>query len=148
MRRKEGLLMKKEWIDERGIKILSTEHGRTKSGKWRLIPHNTETRRALEVLCEADGRHVMPQIHHKSFSRAFQNTLARTGKKEGQKIIEPALPGSLHWTRHTYTSHLVMNGVPLRTVQILLGHSSIKTTERYAHLAPEYLAATASKIAL
>jgi len=137
MRRTEALLLQKEWIDERGIKILSTEHGRTKSGKWRLIPHNTETKRALKVLCGADGRHVLPQIHHKSLSRAFDNTLRRA-----------VLPGSLHWTRHTYTSHLVMNGVPLRTVQILLGHSSIKTTERYAHLAPEYLAAMASKIAL
>jgi len=32
-----------------------------------------------------------------------------------------------------------MNNVPLRTVQILLGHASIQTTEQYAHLSPDYL---------
>ncbi|MGB1305909.1 hypothetical protein [Pseudoalteromonas marina] len=30
-------------------------------------------------------------------------------------------------------------GVPLRTVQVLAGHASVATTERYAHLAPGYL---------
>jgi len=137
MRRTEALLLQKEWIDERGIKILSTEHGRTKSGKWRLIKHNAGTRIALETLMDVDGKYVLPQIHKKSFSRAFENTLHRAD-----------LPGSLHWTRHTYASHLVMSGASLRAVQVQLGHSSIKTTERYAHLAPEYMAAMASKIAL
>jgi integrase len=120
MRRTEALQLQKEWIDERGIKILSTEHGRTKSGKWRLIKHNAGTRIALETLMEVDGKYVLPQIHKKSFSRAFENTLVRA-----------ELPGSLHWTRHTYASHLVMSGASLRAVQIQLGHSSIKTTERY-----------------
>ena len=32
-----------------------------------------------------------------------------------------------------------MSGKPLKTVQELLGHASIKTTEIYAHLAPDYL---------
>jgi integrase len=41
--------------------------------------------------------------------------------------------------RHTFASHLVMNGVPLLTVSRLLGHASVKTTERYAHLSPGHL---------
>lgn len=36
--------------------------------------------------------------------------------------------------RHTFASHLVMKGVSIRTVQELLGHSSINVTERYSHL--------------
>jgi len=43
-----------------------------------------------------------------------------------------------HTFRHTFASHLVMAGVPLFTVQRLLGHSHIETTMVYAHLAPEH----------
>ena len=39
--------------------------------------------------------------------------------------------------RHTAASWLVINGVPLYDVQALLGHESYRTTERYAHLAPD-----------
>jgi site-specific recombinase XerD len=48
--------------------------------------------------------------------------------------------------RHTFASHLAMNGVDLYTVQKLLGHSSIKTTEIYAHLAPDYLRSAMEKL--
>ncbi|TVM01614.1 MAG: hypothetical protein CV087_10630 [Candidatus Brocadia sp. WS118] len=43
-----------------------------------------------------------------------------------------------HTFRHTYISHLVMAGVPLYTVKEMVGHSSINTTLRYAHLAPKH----------
>jgi integrase len=41
-----------------------------------------------------------------------------------------------HVLRHTFASHLVMRGVPLKAIQELLGHEDIATTMRYAHLAP------------
>ena len=46
-----------------------------------------------------------------------------------------------HDCRHNFASKLMMGGVNLYTVQKLLGHSSITTTERYAHLAPDHLKA-------
>ena len=54
-----------------------------------------------------------------------------------------ALAGIKHCTthdlRHTFASWLVMEGVPLFEVSKLLRHASIQMTERYAHLAPDYL---------
>ncbi len=44
-----------------------------------------------------------------------------------------------HSLRHTYASWLVEGGVDLYRVKELMGHSSIQTTMRYAHLAPDNL---------
>ncbi|MBY4675909.1 phage integrase [Marinobacterium arenosum] len=44
-----------------------------------------------------------------------------------------------HVLRHTFASHFVMNGGNILTLQKILGHSDIKMTMRYAHLAPEHL---------
>lgn len=60
-------------------------------------------------------------------------------------VLDPAITaagvrrGTPHDLRHTYASWLVIDGVPLRVVQQLLGHESIRTTERYSHLAPATL---------
>lgn len=44
------------------------------------------------------------------------------------------MTGWLHMLGHTFCSHLVMRGVPLRTVQVLAGHSTIQITEGSADL--------------
>ena len=52
----------------------------------------------------------------------------------------------IHDTRHTFASRLVMKGVPLLEVSKLLGHSSLRMTMRYAHLAPEAYDAAIAKL--
>ncbi len=42
-----------------------------------------------------------------------------------------------HVARHSFASHLVMRGVPLKVVQELLGHQTIQMTERYSHMTPD-----------
>jgi Site-specific recombinase XerD len=42
-----------------------------------------------------------------------------------------------HVLRHTFASHLAMRGVPVKTIQELMGHSTMAMTLRYAHLSPE-----------
>lgn len=61
----------------------------------------------------------------------LRHPLWRACRKAGLRPIQ------WHACRHTFASHLVMRGVPLKAVQELLGHSTIQMTMRYAHLGPE-----------
>jgi len=68
-----------------------------------------------------------------------------------RRIFEPSLrkagiqDASWHTLRHTTASRLIMAGVPLPTVKEILGHRSIQTTLRYAHLAPSHIQAAMDK---
>ena len=103
------------------IRVESDEHGRTKSGRWREIPLNAAAEASLIALPDR----IAP-VHPDTLGDWFKEDAASIG-----------LPGSLHRLRHTFCAHLVMAGVPLRRVQLLAGHADYKTTELYAHLAPE-----------
>ncbi len=46
---------------------------------------------------------------------------------------------TFHDLRHSFASHLAMSGVSVFDIQKLLGHSDIKTTMHYMHLAPDHL---------
>lgn len=52
-------------------------------------------------------------------------------------VTDPREKIVFHSLRHTFASWIVQKGIPLQVVSNLLGHKSIKTTMRYAHLAPE-----------
>ena len=59
---------------------------------------------------------------------------------DGESKVTP------HTLRHSFASHLVMKGTPLYTVAALLGHTDSKTTEIYAHLAPQHLQTEIGKL--
>ena len=69
------------------------------------------------------------------------------GRHISKVLTSIGLPwATCHTFRHTFASHLVMAGVPLFTVQRLLGHAQIDTTMIYAHLAEDHSAEMMAKL--
>ena len=92
----------------------------------------------LEVIPKEEIEWVFPNPKtNKPFASIFNswNTARNKAGLAGLRI---------HDLRHSFASALVNHGVPIYDVQKLLGHQSIKTTERYSHLAPERLRQSAS----
>ncbi|KTC98229.1 site-specific integrase [Legionella erythra] len=114
----------------------------TKNGSSRFIPLNDE------------AYHIVKQLYQKSVSKkglmfpSKNNQPFNHVKRSWASLLEKAQITQFRWhdLRHHFASKLVMAGVDLNTVRELLGHSDIKMTLRYAHLAPEYKIKAVEKI--
>jgi len=83
------------------------------------------------------GRNPDQPISGNDIFMVFHNAVRRAG------ISKKVCPHSL---RHSFATHLLESGTDLRTIQILLGHRSLKTTSRYLHVSQQHVRATASPL--
>ncbi|MBN1995957.1 site-specific integrase, partial [candidate division KSB1 bacterium] len=100
----------------------------TKNNKKRLIPLNDDMIELLTSLPKSEDGYVFQSMHGQRLSdtkHAWKNTMIRAG------IVD----FKFHDLRHTFASHFVMKGGDLLTLKEILGHSTMKMVERYAHLA-------------
>ena len=118
---------------------------RGKGKKERYVPFGSHAMRAIQVYIE-DGRrkllqdgpdHGMLFVNHRGrplTNRGIRHILEQIIKKAGlTQSIHP------HMIRHSFATHLLNQGADLRTVQELLGHSRLSTTQIYTHVSNEFL---------
>lgn len=127
------------FFDEGFIKITG------KGNKQRFVPIGRTTQKYIEIYRQECRIHLKIQKgfedtlflnrRGRSLTRAMIFTMVKDLAKEIKlnKTISP------HTFRHSFATHLLENGADLRSIQLMLGHESITTTEIYMHLDRKYL---------
>lgn len=120
-----------------------------KGGRERLVPLNASARTALDRYLDLGSKPehgLTPAVQTRWLfpSRSAEGHLTR--QRFASDLKEAALAAGLdpqrvspHVLRHAFASHLLDRGADLRTVQQLLGHADISTTEIYTHVLEERL---------
>ena len=116
-----------------------------KGDKQRLVPLGAYAKkhikyykdevRVLNKITEEDRDTLFLNRNGRKLTRAMIFTLIKQLAKQAEidKKISP------HTFRHSFATHLLENGADLRTIQALMGHESITTTEVYMHLDTQQL---------
>jgi site-specific recombinase XerD len=101
-------------------------HVRGKGGKERVVPLGEEASHRLAVYL----REARPQLARGAENALF---LSVRGRRLDTSTLRRLLPHP-HRLRHAFATHLLEGGADLRTIQELLGHSSLSTTQMYSHV--------------
>jgi integrase/recombinase XerC len=109
-----------------------------KGGKERIIPIGTYAMKALKSYRQAaaqnDGALFISKLRKRLSTRSIGNLLEKY-------LLASSIPFNVtpHKIRHSFATHLLDNGADLRSVQELLGHASLSTTQIYTHVTKERL---------
>ncbi|WP_044350874.1 site-specific tyrosine recombinase XerD [Dethiosulfatarculus sandiegensis] len=112
---------------------------RGKGGKERLAPLNQTAMEHLKSYMNGPRKQLMKSgLKEEVFLNARGGALSRMGawKIIKKHVLAAGIPGKVtpHTLRHTFATHLLEGGADLRSVQMMLGHSDISTTEIYTHV--------------
>jgi integrase len=130
-----GLRWKDIDLDEKTLSVRNREDSRTKTGDERTVPLRG---RALRRLRDMRDRHEevepnAPVIADGRGKPVRRNRMTRRFRKFADEAgLDDRV--TLHTLRHSFASMLSGEGISLRFVKAVLGHSTITTTERYSHL--------------
>lgn len=148
LRISEALQLKPADLDSRRM-LIHVRGG--KGNKDRMVKLSTQLLDALRASWRSrpandPGMWLFPQVGHPD--RAMESSTAlrivsRAARRGG--IVKRVTP---HTLRHSYATHLLDAGVDLRTIQLLLGHTNLKTTSLYMHVSQARLRAAASPLDL
>jgi integrase/recombinase XerC len=108
-----------------------------KGGKERVLPFGEKARAALERYMQAAGGRRRASVEalfvNRQGDRLTYRGLLKVMKKH-QLSASLFKNLALHGVRHSFATHMLSGGADLRSIQELLGHSKLSTTQKYTHI--------------
>jgi site-specific recombinase XerD len=143
-------LRKADIVTARDRKVLSVLG---KGNKVRMVPLSRTARQILSEY-KRDNRlelHGQPWLFPSSRGGDEGGPVSPDGVRSRLRRLRERLPGDArrvtpHVLRHTFATRLLDSGVDLKTLQVLLGHSSLQTTSRYLHPSVDMLGDAIDKL--
>lgn len=128
-------------LDSRMLRVVG------KGRKERVVPFGQKARAALLAYLPVRAR--MGPRNDALFLNARGGRLTDRSVRSmvSRRVTQAALSQKIspHGLRHSFATHLLQRGADLRSIQELLGHASLSTTQRYTHVDTKYLLAIYSK---